>query len=67
MLGPVDRLGGLVVRVLAHRAGHLVTNPGPGENFFSKLLFTTYQTVILKAKFSSNLIIYSVLKCDNYI
>ena len=34
LLGPVDRLGGLVVIAPAHRAGHPVSNPGQGENFF---------------------------------
>ena len=34
LLGPVDRLGGLVVIAPARRAGHPVSNPGPGENFF---------------------------------
>ena len=35
LLGPVDRLGGLVVIAPACRAGFPVSNPGPGENFFS--------------------------------
>ena len=35
MLGPVDRLGGLVVIAPACRAGDLGLTPGPGENFFS--------------------------------
>ena len=34
-LGPVDRLGGLVVIVPARRAGDPGSNLGPGENFFS--------------------------------
>ena len=34
LLGPVDRLGGLVVLALVHRAGVPGSNPGPGENFF---------------------------------
>ena len=32
-LGPVDRLGGLVVIAPARRAGDPGSNPGPGENF----------------------------------
>ena len=35
LLGPVDRLGGLVVIALARRAGDPGSNPGPGENFLS--------------------------------
>ena len=35
LLGPVDRLGGVVVIAPARRAGDSVSNPGPGENFFS--------------------------------
>ena len=35
LLGPVDRLGGLVVIVPARRAGDPGSIPGPGENFFS--------------------------------
>ena len=35
LLGPVNHLGGLVVIAPAHRAGDPVSNPGPGENFFS--------------------------------
>ena len=31
---PVDRLGGLVVRAPAHRAGDPGSNPGPGEKIF---------------------------------
>ena len=34
LLGPVDRLGGLVVIAPARRAGDPGSNPGPGENFF---------------------------------
>ena len=34
----MDHLGGLVVIALAHRAGDLCSNPGPGENFSPKLL-----------------------------
>ena len=35
----MDRLGGLVVKALAHRAGDPGSIPGPGEDFFSlKLL-----------------------------
>ena len=51
LLGQVDRLGGLVVIAPARRAGDPGSIPGAGENFFS----TTYQMVILKAKFSSKL------------
>ena len=35
LLGPVNRLGGLVVIAPARRAGDSGSNPGPGENFFS--------------------------------
>ena len=35
LLGPLDRLRGLVVIAPAHRAGDPGSNPGPGENFFS--------------------------------
>ena len=35
LLGPVDRLGGLVVKAPAGRAEDLGSNPGPGQNFFS--------------------------------
>ena len=34
LLGPVDRLGGLVVIAPARRPGDLGSIPGPGENFF---------------------------------
>ena len=49
-LGPVDRLGGLVVIAPARTAGDPGSNPGPGENFSLKLLISTYQIVILKTK-----------------
>ena len=35
LLGPVDRLGGLVVIAPARRAGDLGSISGPSENFFS--------------------------------
>ena len=35
LLGPLDRLGGLVVIAPARRAGDPVSIPGPGENVFS--------------------------------
>ena len=35
LLGPADRLGGLVVIAPARRAGEPASNPCPGENFFS--------------------------------
>ena len=35
LLGPVDRLGGLVVIAPARKAGDPGSNPGPDENFFS--------------------------------
>ena len=35
LLGPADRLCGLVVIEPARRAGYQGSNPGPGENFFS--------------------------------
>ena len=38
LLGPVNRLGGLVVIAPARRAGAPGLNPGPGENFSLKLL-----------------------------
>ena len=41
-LGPVDRLGGLVVIAPARRAGDPGSNPGPGENFSLKLLIYIY-------------------------
>ena len=34
----MDRLGGLVVVLAAHRAGDPGLNPGPGKNFSLKLL-----------------------------
>ena len=34
LLGPVDRLGGLVVIAPARRAEDPGSIPGPGENFF---------------------------------
>ena len=50
------RLGGLVVIAPVRRAGDSGSIPGAGENFLSpKLLKTTYQMVILEAKFSSKL------------
>ena len=36
----------------ARRAGDPGSNPGPGENFSLKLLISTCQVVILKAKFA---------------
>ena len=35
VLGPVDRLGGLMVIAPARRAGDAGSNSVPGENFFS--------------------------------
>ena len=35
LIGPVDRLGGLVVIAPARRAVDPSSNPGPGEDFFS--------------------------------
>ena len=35
LLGPANRLGGLVVIAPARRAGDPGSIPGPGENFFS--------------------------------
>ena len=35
LLGPLDRLNGLVVIAPARRARDPGSNPGPGENFFS--------------------------------
>ena len=49
-LGPMDRLGGLVVIAPARRAGDPGSNPGPGENFSLKLLISTYHIVIQKTK-----------------
>jgi hypothetical protein len=37
LLGPVDRLGGLVIIAPVRRAGD-PDLPGSGENFFSKIL-----------------------------
>ena len=33
VLGPVNRMGGLVVRAPVRRAGDPGSNPGPGKNF----------------------------------
>ena len=41
-LGPVDRLGGLVVIAPARIVGDPGSNPGPGENFSLKLLIYIY-------------------------
>ena len=38
LLGPVDRLDGLVVIAPARRAGDLGSNTGPGENFLSYII-----------------------------
>ena len=38
LLGQVDRLSGLVVIAPARRAGDPGSNPGPGENLFSKII-----------------------------
>ena len=38
LLGPVDRLGGLVVIAPARRAGDPDSIPGPGGNFFSLII-----------------------------
>ena len=38
LLGPLDRLGDLVVIDPARRAGDPGSNPGPGENFFSSII-----------------------------
>ena len=38
LLGPVDRLGVLVVIAPMRRAGDAGSNPGPGENFFSQII-----------------------------
>ena len=46
----MDRLGGLVVIAPAHRAGDPGSNLGPGENLSFKLIISTCQMVILKAK-----------------
>ena len=35
LLGPADRLGGLVVIAPELLAGYPVSIPGPGENFYS--------------------------------
>ena len=35
LLGPVDRLSGLVVITPARRAGDPGSKPGPGDNIFS--------------------------------
>ena len=42
LLGPVDRLGGLVVIAPARRTGDPGSNPGPGENFSHIIIFFTY-------------------------
>ena len=52
-LGPVDRLGGLVVIAPERRAGDPGSNPGPGENFYLKLLIYDLSEGYSKAKISS--------------
>ena len=42
----MDRLSGLVVIAPARRAGDLVSNPGPGENFSLKLFIYIHRCVI---------------------
>ena len=54
----MDNLGDLVVIVPGRRAGDPGSNPRPGENVSLKLLTSTCQMVILKAKI---LYIYSTL------
>ena len=44
LLGPVDRLGGLVVIAPARRAGDPGSNPGPGGNF--SLILLLYQFIL---------------------
>ena len=46
LLRPVDRLGGLLVKAPARRAGDLGSNPDPGENFSLKLLIIANITKI---------------------
>ena len=46
----MDRLGGLMVIAPTRRPGDPGSNLGPGENFSFKLLISTCQMVILKAK-----------------
>ena len=46
----MDRLGGLVVIAPARRARDSGSSPGPDEIFSLKLLISTFQMVILKAK-----------------
>ena len=53
----MDRLGGLVVIALAHRAGDPGSNPGPGENFSLKLSIHDLSDGHSESKFSSNLLI----------
>ena len=48
----MDRLSDLVIIAPARRAGDPGSNPGPGENCSLKLLISTCQMVILKAKFT---------------
>ena len=54
----MDRLGGLVVTAPARRAVDPGSNPGPGENFSLKLLISTCQMVILKAKITLKSCLY---------
>ena len=61
LLGPVDRLGSLVVIAPVCRAGDPGFDPWSRQEFFLlNYLYTTYQMVILKAKFSSEL--YFILR-----
>ena len=57
LLGPVDRLGGLVVTAPARRAGDPGSNPGPGENFFSyiiNIIYVVYYNIDLRASLVSH-------------
>ena len=47
----MDRLGGLVVIMLARKAGDPGSNPGPGENFSLKLLKTSVIVKIFQLSF----------------
>ena len=53
LLGPADRLGGLMVIAPARRAGGPGSTPGPGENFSLKLLIYDLSEGYSKAKISS--------------
>ena len=66
-LGPVDRLGGLVVIAPARRAGDPGSNPSPGKNFSLKLLISTCQMVILKVEITFKILPVCVVNIKTLI